>query len=638
MSVPFKKARGRRGIVFLSLLAVLVVVSMLTATFLKRSQSGLFRASHYRDGVAAEQAARGGANHVLALLEQDKAYNETLSGQVGDSTYTVTFDPTQPYFSVNNLGQSTEADQASYQGYSVAPHSADIIVVGTHGMSRRIIRVVIQDGVDSLRSVAAVGRVTLTGDVIVDGVKSLTAPPGQDEPEPAPGGILSKFRTGDADEPAIAWTGGTQFQLSELSRLETAPAQSGLESVSQNLRNQYPDQILDQGAGDTIPDIDVSAKVSSGMSSPPLPGGPVQTGYVFVNDARSVNTDLVVNGDLVLSEGTIYIDGDLTINGGIQGLGSVYVSGNVTVNGGNTIVQTSQPAGAALMAGGNITLQGQDALGYLTDLAASDPAVAAAFNGPDGLITHLNAYASLPDNDFLLYAEARSLSKHVNVTVGSPLWINPIPGPEGGHTVGTTNGVIPRLVMAIKATGATDPQAEKVVGALEEMAYHFRDNDRSLPLVSGTGTELFTISDNYGLEDAGTGSLLSPTVVQGLLGGTLAQSWDDQELPDVSRTHSSIAYGSPAVTGDPSALSGARRDAYLRYNPLDFSWLGESSFQGLVYARGDISADTRFKVVGSLVALGDVTLTNGSTLIFNEEYRSLFGDELPVGVVHFEEL
>lgn len=630
---------ARRGIIFVSLLAVLVVVSMLTAAFLKRSQNGLFRSANYRNGVAAEQAARGGANHVLGLLAEDKTFHATLNERLGtDASYTVTFDPTQPYFSVNNLGHSTVSDQLSYQGYKVAPNSADIIVVGTQGLSRRIIRVVVQKGVDSLRSVAAVGRVTLSGDVRVEGVKSLTAPPGHDEPEPAPGGIMSKYRTSQADQQAIAWSDGTTFQLSDLSRLETAPAQSGLESVSANLRTQYPDQIIDQGAGDTIPDIDVVSKVTSGMSSPPLAGGSVQNGYVFVSDARSVSGDLLVNGDLVLSEGTVFVDGDLTVNGGIQGLGSIYVRGNVTVKGGNSIVQTSQPAGAALMAGGDITLQGQDALGFLTTLAAGNPDVASAFTGPDGLQAHLTAYQNLPNNDFLLYAEARSLSKHVDVTISTPLWVNPIPGPGGGHVVGTTNGVIPRLVMAVKASGATGPAADKVVRALEQMAFHFRDNDRSLPLTNASGTQVYTIDGNYALVDAVAGGLLSPTAVQGLLGGAVAQAWDDDELPDTGRTHSSIAYGSPAVTGDRNALSDARRDAYLRYNPLDFSWLGESSFQGLVYARGNISADTRFKVVGSLVSLGDVNLTNGSTLIFNEEYRSLFGDELPVGVVHFEEL
>lgn len=108
--------------------------------------------------------------------------------------------------------------------------------------------------------------------------------------------------------------------------------------------------------------------------------------------------------------------------------------------------------------------------------------------------------------------------------------------------------------------------------------------------------------------------------------------WDDRDIEMRYSTHDRIGY---AANPD---LHTAKRLTYLRNNPIDFSWLGESSFQGLVYARGDIVADTGFKVIGSLVGLGDVFLHNGATLIFNEEYRSLFGEQLPLGVVYSEEL
>jgi hypothetical protein len=639
--VTLRTARAR-GIIFLPLLIVMVVVAMLTAVFLKRSQGGLFQASHYRDSVRAQQAAKGGANHVIALLEQDSAFDQPIVGKLGDAAYSVTFDPAEAHFSVNNLEGDSAAGQASFQGHQVAPHSADIIVVGTCGLSRQAIRVVVQQGLSSLRSVAAVGRVELSGDVLVDGVKSLKTPPTRSEPEPAPGGILSKHRTTDVAEPAIVWSdgGSNSFTLGDLSRLETAPADSGVESISENLRLQFADQIIDQGAADAIPDIDVNARVTAGLGNPALAaGGSTLTGYTFVQDQRSVDGDLTVNGDLLLSDGTLFVDGDLTINGGVEGIGSLYVSGNVTIRGGNAVVQASQPAGAAILAGGNVSLEGLNAFDYLAIMAA-DPSIAPAYQA---LISHLNAYEDAATAS-ALWSRSVSLSKHLGGSHVPPPggtdvpWVNPVPGLTGTHALGYSNGVIPNLTLKIKATGhhLSDPRAAKVIRALEEMAFHFRDNDNSLPpFVDSSGTVLYSVNDDYSLNNSS--SLLSYSGVYNLCYGPLGVDWEDQNLPDESRTHSSIAFG-PGISGDRESLSRARRDDFLRFNPLDFSWLGDSAFQGLVYARGSISADTRFKVIGSLISLGDVSLTNGSTLIFNEEYRSLFGQLLPLGVVHVEEL
>jgi hypothetical protein len=405
--------------------------------------------------------------------------------------------------------------------------------------------------------------------------------PGQAEPDPAPGGILSKYRTSDASQPAIEWSGGT-FTMSELSRLETAPADTGLDSVSANLRANYPDKIIDQGAADTIPDIDVEAKVTAGLSSPALTGGgSTLIGDQILAEPRSVAGNLTVNGDLIFAQkrvdtpdgpvmaadGTLYVDGDLTLNGGIKGIGSLYVSGDITVRGGNASLQTSQPTGTAMMAGGDVSLEGLDAAGYLQSLAAADPNISDAL---DHLNARLGLYASASEPGGL-YETSRWLSKHAHSLpqATETVFINPLPGPDGRHNLGYSSGALPRMALAIKATGIhlSDPRAAKVINALEEMDLHFRDNDISFPALSNAGTELFSINDDYSATDVGAGLVLDRASAAALL----LTPMDDLNLEPRYRTHTSLNF---AYSGaDKAALSQARRDAYLLYNPLDWSWL-----------------------------------------------------------------
>ncbi len=633
-----------RGIVFVSLLALMVVVMMLTGAFLARSQSTLFGASSYRDGVRAEQAARAGINHLFTLLDDDRSFSRPLQGELDGATYSFTFDADEPYFSVNNLSQNSAATQRSWQGYEVSPHSADLVVVGQCGHSRRALRVVVQEGMSSVRSVAAVGRVQMSGDVTIDGVKSLTPPPGQERPEPAPGGIISKHRTTDSATQAISWNdgGGANFELSSLSRLETAPADSGLDSISSNVTALYPEQVIDEGAADAIPEIDVAARVQAGMSSPTLPGGPVQAGYVVVKDDRSHSGNLTINGDLVLNQGTLYVDGDLTINGGLEGLGGLFVSGDITVRGGNSVVQTGQPSGVAMLAGDDIRLEGLDLATYLGAISSSDPVFSAAVSNMRARLT-----------DYKTTTNFWGVSHQLGKTQGpgGVSWISPYPGPDGTFNFGDSTGAVPAVARHTKAyalTHPTDLRAQKLASAMEELQFFFRSNLHNVRVnhegemvgdsPAGPGSIPLFRLDDYQLGLLSTNAVVPP-VGSDPLGAFhsqpndyLGNQWDDLSLPIEAYTHDHIGYGGSFDQHD------ARRKAFLLYNPEDLSWLGKSSIQGIVYAGGDIHADTNFRIIGSLISLGDVTLTNGSTRIFNEEYRSLLGSRLPIGLVHVEEL
>jgi hypothetical protein len=627
-----------------SILAVIIIMLMLVAVLLKRGELGLFQSSLYRDGIRATQAAKGGVNHLTTLLAEDSDFTEEVDVDLGNSRYTVTFDESQPHYSVNNLNHSSPAPVVSSTGHQVAPHTADLVISGRSGGRQRQVHVILQRALGNSRGVAANGRIVLSGDVEVDGVKSLIPPPGKTRPEPAAGGLLSKYRSTGSADPAITWNdlGGSEFKLSELSRLETAPAETGGQGLSDNLQRLFDEQSIPDGAADSIPDLDVAGIVSQAMSGPALePAGPFLQGYVYVKDQRSVAHDLTVNGSLSLTGGTLYVDGDLNVNGNIEGVGTVYASGNINIRGGSALVVTDRDSGAAILAGKNVNLIGLDASGYLRSLSQAysfEPSV-------DRLEELFRNYRSASTSaDFLEFAEdfgqrdeAHSdLDHHPNRP-----WISPIAGPDGTHSYGRSIGAANRLTLQLKDQHLTldsDRKAQKVLKALEQVQYHFRDSERTI-MHDGEyfrnpyalTPHFYTMGEDYRLYERGTTTPQGDLFYQDDPNLMFKPEWDDAALDTKYWTHSHL--GSGLESGHRK-----RRDVFVAHNPMDDGWLGRSSFQGMVYARGDVKADTNFKIIGSLRSLGNVTLKNGSTLIYNEEYRDLMGAQLPLGIIYYEEL
>lgn len=625
-----------RGIALLSALALTVILLMMVGVVVKRGESGLYRTARYRDGLQAAQAARGGANHLLALLNENASYASDQSLSLGSSTYDFTFDTTQEYFCVNNLNGGSASPQLSYLGRTVPPYTADLFITGRCGTREKIVHVVLQRGLSTAGSVSAVGKVTLGGDVEIDGIKTLVPPPGQTDPEPAPGGIISKFRSPSSAEPSIDWDGSGTFSLSSLSRLEAAPVHPGGVPVSSNVAALYPDSVIRSAAADTLPEMDIPALVASGMGSPPLPGiGSTRTGYVYVSSDHSQSGDLTINGNLELVSGSaLFVDGDLTVNGSVRGIGSVYVSGDVTVQGGDAVVSTSEPQGAAILSGGKVTLQGLDAGGYLDTLGTSygfSPDV-------DRLKVLLQNYQDTSGAP-QFWSLSVQIGKHDGTSSGQNAYISPIPGPDGTHNQGFANGAAAKVALDIKSLHpgySADPRAHKVVRALEQIQYHFRHN---LHTVAHNGTHytdqsasnVFTLGDDYQLYSV-SGGPVSASAFDLPPNAMLGMSWDDATYPLSLKSHDSLTWSGNA------AYHAARRDAFFNENnPLDTNWLGESSFQGLLYAQGDIEVGTKFKIVGAVVSLGNVNFSNGSTLIFNEDYKDLVGLRAPIGIHFYEE-
>lgn len=626
-----------RGIMLVTLLSMMVLAAMMVGIILKRSQQSLSHSSHFRDHTRALEAARSGANRLINLMSQDNNLAAPVSGQVGLASYDITFDPASPWRSVNNLNSPTVSTATNFRGEVLSGNTADIVVTGYCNLAQERIHLIVHKGLTGNRAVAAVGKIVIGGNCTVDGVTSLL------NPQPAPGGLVSKYESTAPGDYAITWnrSGSDTFTLGPESMVETVPPKTGGQQFSPSLVSALPaDQLQDNAGSGTIPYFDIPAQVSAGSANPAPPGitigpfGPTLSTNTYVGDDRYVNNNLTVNGDLVLSEGKLFVDGDLTINGGIKGTGAVVVKGNVKMLGGNTVLQTCDPSGVALMAGGDVGMTGVSAAGYLDTLAGSSSLINAAYGG---VKAELNNFQSSATTALDFYWVAWKMSRSGSY---ADYWVNPIPAPDGSHPDGTPNALIPKLALTIQselgASYAGDARAQKVVHALEEMQMYFRHNADSAPaFVDALGNQVYTldsvnhivrVADGYVFPDANAYDIL-PTGIR--RNGV----WDDLSLEPANRTLDHMYHDDP--TG---GLARASRDAFLKAQPLDFSWLSQSSFQGVVYAGGDVTTDSDFRIVGSVICQKDVTLTGGSKLTFNEDYMDLLGQNLPVGIATYEEL
>ncbi len=623
----------RRGMVLITLLSIVLVITMLAGGLLSLNKQWFVQVAWQRDRTQALELARGGLNHLMHRLTYDSQYAVSGTQSLSAGSYSWDFDSSHPDYCVNNLMNSAASSTPSFRGQPVGPGCADLVVCGQVNSSRVRCHAVIRRGLNFTKALGSVGQIKMVGNVSVDGIDNAAS----SNPGHVDSGLFSHFGSTLAQQ-AVDWDdlgGASSFLLDANSRLMTVPpSQAGAKGFSASLISSLPAASLNQNSSGQIPQYRVSDLVSAGASKPaPSRVIPIAGGFALtspgISDQRYVNGSLTVNGDVVLTDGTLMVHGDLTINGGIKGKGAIYVDGNVHVLGGNSSVLSNQPTGAALFSSGNVRLQGLDARGYLNSLANTYPAVhdnMVAFN-----TTLAGISTSVQSNDFnSAYGLTNQLTRQYWAMTppagrsNTGYWVNSIRAPNGNFPDGSSDGDVPGVVNAIRASlgpaYASDVSAQRVVKALEEVHYEFRRNldgcDGNLQIVDN---QIPGVPD-FAAYSAGS-RLHYP-------------SFDDAALPLASRTLDSQQ--ASAGFNSSQACEGVR--GWFRNNPLDLSWIGKSYFQGVVYAEGNLQVDTEFSVLGALASQGDVRLSNGAHLTFVEEYMKLGGAYGPVAPLYYEEL
>lgn len=336
---------------------------MVGALFLVVRQK-LFLSQTYHDQVAALYLAELAIQDARAELENDPDWttgftNKSVPGVRG--TYNVGFNTTGAPFtnmeSVNNANGIQGGE--TYRGPATLDRG-DCLLVATAevGRSTRTIEALVQVGGGlPFLDVALLNdrRIVLTGDVKIEGVKSLR------DSTPVLVGLHSNLATGADDIVDLSGVDAASNITGVISSSGTSPnaVNLGLYGATHTggQANNAPQK--------TFPNVDIVGRVSSKSSSPPPVITPGTTVLNFQDEKEYFHSGpLFINGDLKLEGVNLYVDGPLTINGSLEGNGSVFVTGKSILQG-STKVTTATPDKIALFSHGSVQIAGFNGTDYL---------------------------------------------------------------------------------------------------------------------------------------------------------------------------------------------------------------------------------------------------------------------------------
>jgi len=620
----------------MTLVVVGIVVIFITAMI--STNKNLFGFSkRSQDQAAALALGRGGLNRLIQRL----TYQDSFSGDLtyGDTTtgYDITFDPSDPDRSVNNLFNDAASSDTNSQGMVVPPHTADIVVIARSGGVTRKLRFVLKRGLAFQGAMAANGRLLFGKDVDLKSITSIR----DDDP------VEARFHANDSLEvgTGVVWDNSGVFNIGDGCEVSSATA------VEASIVSSNPSRVSQDVPEIAIPSLNIDRMVSDSSGAPAptsLPGG-----GLYCDSNSYIGTSTTVNSDINLYDASLYVNGDLIINGGVIGYGSIYATGDVTIRGGNASVITNQPSGAAILAGGDITFDALSASGYI-DTLTGDAAVNAAWtrfkdayrvlsevtdpsNSGPGYTKPTDYDAVFPPPTLPVYVDISSCSipgspllradnfhwagfnlgkGDVTMTPSPPETDMPIPSPAPGLTPPWTENSYSRsLKEAIASVAGSDPRAVQVNRALDHVAFYFRHGFYNPPPI--WDDEGLPIDDGF--------------------------SWSiDHQLWAVHNIHplgGVPPVGYYPVTFTQEQMAQGVEEYFAYHDPLNFGWLGRSYFQGLLYAKGDITISNRAEVIGTVIAGGNLSVLDGASFTYNREYDELTQNlSGPVRVTSFQEL
>ncbi len=640
--------RKRQGSMVVLVLFMILILTMYITSLLMVSKQNLFYVGHYKDRTIAREMAYAGVNYVVHELFYHPHLSSDINYQNGLNGFKITFDPADKYHSVNNIDNPLIASVTNFEGKSVPPNTADILVVGysRNGKITHKIHLVCRRAFHFDKALGSVGAITLYGNILLDGIVSIM------EQAPTKGGIHSNFRA-VAGEYSVDWRDPATIVVRNGSTISAVPpAEQDATSISPNLVRACPESIRENARSEILPNIDVKGVVNKKRNKP-APDGLISGGDkyfangLYVQGEKYINKSLVINGDLNLGDGTLYVNGDVTINGGVNGSGSLFATGDVKIRGGNVLLKTNLKNASAIFSGKNITIEGLSAAGYLQALAEQYPDTIgnryqnfkSAIEGLEeffqndrvisggkydrifpGYFSGWNwAKATFGDKVGAIYHARWKLVHDDNPSTPdwddqNMTWEIPIPEPDDGvHAYGSPGAYIPALIIAIKnmPNYSTDRKAQRIVKGLEEFAFYMRN-------------------------DAMEGKFHDYTVPWQSQSFDHLMWYTKSETRDTEFARGNNSYNIPPDSFGPEDFVDMFKTFVENNNPLDIEWAGESYLQGVVYAEGNVSISNNLQLIGSIIAKGNVSLKN-SSLIYCEEYMKVHGAVGPIKVVSLKE-
>jgi hypothetical protein len=653
--LPLTRDKTRASALFITLVVVSIVVMFVTA--LVGVNQNLFGfAKRTNDRAAALALAKGGLNRLIDRLTYQDTFASDLNFGTPQTGYSITFNSANLNHSVNNLTSDAISATANYQGDAVPPHTADIIVVArSNGVERRF-RFILKRGLAFQGAMAANRRIRFGQDIELDSITSLN----DNQP------VETRFHANDYgnDGTGVTWDAGGAFVVGP--GCEVSSASSVQATITAVLT---PDDVSQDVPAIPVPSLDIDQIVSDNSSAPAPTLLPV--GDYHCDDNRYLSTSTTVVGNISLYDGSLYVQGDLNIVGGVVGYGSIYVTGDVNITGGNASVVTNQPNGAAILAGGDINFTALSAEGFIDELALTDTDVANAWTQFKDAFATLDAIVDVGNDGF--YSRPTGLiTSTLHDMADTPYGSFP-PGEEYGNPSspyiraddihwavfhlgrGITNSNIPALV-------ETDPQPISLPGPEPVLPPHSPAFN-----ISTMNERSFTRILKDAVESAAPSDIRTPQIDRALNhvafysrhnywdndpNNPPAGNWDDESLSGdpallsldrqlwiVHGMGGSAGNGPFGIPFTPDDMANGVREYFEHHDPFDFGWLGKAYFQGLLYAKGDITIVNRTEVIGMIISGGDLSVLDGAKFTYNKEYDELTQNlSGPVRVVSFREL
>lgn len=576
-----------RAIALVTTLLFTVILAMMVGAmlFATSGQKGL--TLHYHQTVSALYVAEAGVSDAMARLTADPDWAPTnpvtITMPNGKGSYTIVFDSdgnVEPFESVNNLANGGAVDGPRGED-SVPANTVDLVVVASVNGVERELEVLLHRsaGGQAALPLIASEKIFLEGDVVVDGIKSIT------DPSAVTAGIHSNSSDDSSD--LVKWdssaddtasiSGEVSVQSGNSSAINMDSGSGSYSSAGESISQPFQ----------PFPSTDIPATVSANSSHPAITVVPF--GTTEVSEGDFTFNGGTINGDVVLDNANLYITGDVTINGSITGSGSIYVDGNTTLDGDSSVI-AKDDANVALFSRGNVTLNGFGGTQFLQDLADADPNNFGVYHD-DAKI----AMAKIQEAMLGGYTRATATAQqHTDLDA----WRRTLAQHTGNSAPNTHNNTLEEMANYLDANYPNDDTAQFLSDKFRDQV-HFLDGQAEGN--NGTSPGNTPILQDY-LDDGPAG-----------YGGTFA-AFVDFDFPTANeRVRSQVLH-------------------------FDNDKLGMSYFQGFIYTNGFLYANNEIEVIGGVYAEvnadsptgpwnvgnhtlnpGDIYLVNGSSIIYNEE-------------------
>jgi len=560
----------KKGFALVYLLLLSVVIVMVLGALLTLSKSRIIGARHSVDHTRALNAAESGLSHAIAKLESDEDWSagfdeEELPEKQG--TYSLQFaSPTSAgdLDSINNLGNDSAV--SSYHGAgTVPPRSALIVVTGRYGTVSRTVEALVVTGASIPEStgIAASNKITLAGDIEVNGIKSLS------DPTAIPVQLHSNDQTAGSKVTYAPLQSGDSLRIK--GKL-TSSSESPTSVAIQLAGTTDVESIESQVGAKRLPRMNIEAMVSvhAGYPGPPLLSGPVTQTF---NGNNYYSGDVELQGDLVLEDNArIYVDGDLTINGSVRGTGALVVNGNTFLRGDSSITADESDY-VSVLSEGHVVLSGFDGQAFMESMIAGDAEAAEYWDdttwGLETIQDYLNdnAHLSAPalsdkmrDDDAFLDATMSALAQHYSSPPDHPTG-------RARHTNTSEYFRDKFSAAAPNTTRAFLHDRFQLVDDMFRVCYY--DRSGGAPRLEAMG-----LVNNFGDWD--------PSLDGGLFDS--AQSWGEIET---------------------TAQQQVLREINSMVGRLDYNRLGSAEFKGFVYTSGALVVKSDLNLLGTVVANGN---------------------------------